>query len=49
MVDKTVVAAKVAAVRDAVTRVRAVLPADRAVFLADRAKREIVILNLFVA
>jgi uncharacterized protein YutE (UPF0331/DUF86 family) len=49
VVDKTVVAAKVAAVRDAVERVRAVLPVDRAVFLVDRAKREIVILNLFVA
>jgi uncharacterized protein YutE (UPF0331/DUF86 family) len=49
VVDKTVVATRIAAVRDAVGRIRATLPADRGVFLADRSIREIVILNLFVA
>lgn len=49
MVDKAVLAARVAAVRDAVARIRSVLPADRNAFLADRTMREIVILNLFVA
>ncbi len=49
MVDKTLLATKIAAVRDAVARVRAVLPADAARFLADRTAREVVVLNLFVA
>jgi uncharacterized protein YutE (UPF0331/DUF86 family) len=49
MVDRTLVAAKIAAVRDAAGRVRAVLPQDREVFLADRTSREVVLLNLFVA
>ena len=49
VVDKAVLAARVAAVRDAVARIRSVLPADRNAFLADRTVREIVILNLFVA
>ena len=49
MVDKTVLATKVASVRDAVDRIRSTLPADRDTFLADRSVREIVILNLFVA
>jgi uncharacterized protein YutE (UPF0331/DUF86 family) len=49
MVDRTVLAAKIAAVRDAVSRVRSVLPDQEDVFLRDRTAREIVVLNLFVA
>jgi uncharacterized protein YutE (UPF0331/DUF86 family) len=49
VVDKTLLAAKVAAIRDAVQRIRAVLPLDRETFISDRTAREIVTLNLFVA
>jgi uncharacterized protein YutE (UPF0331/DUF86 family) len=49
MVDRAVVAAKIGAVRDAVVRIREVLPPDSSRFLADRTIREVVILNLFVA
>lgn len=49
MVDKTVLAAKTAAIRDAVSRIREVLPASVDDFLADRTTREIVTLNLFLA
>jgi uncharacterized protein YutE (UPF0331/DUF86 family) len=49
VVDKTILAAKIAAVRDAVGRIRAVLTKDPAVFSSDRTAREVVILNLFVA
>ncbi len=49
MVDNALVAAKIAAVRDAVARIRSVLPADAEVFAADRTAREVVVLNLFVA
>ena len=49
MVDKTLLASKIAAVRDAVARVRTVLPADVEAFVSDRTTREIVVLNLFVA
>ena len=49
MVDKALLAVKVASVRDAVGRVRAVLPASRDAFLSDQTAREVVILNLFVA
>ena len=49
MVDKGLLAARVAAVRDAISRIRSVLPADAAKFQADRTAREVVILNLFVA
>jgi uncharacterized protein YutE (UPF0331/DUF86 family) len=49
VVDKVVAAAKIAAVRDAVDRIRRVLPKEVGAFEADRAAREIVILNLFVA
>lgn len=49
MVDKTLLAVKIAAIRDACMRVHTVLPADRAVWLEDRTLREIVVLNLFVA
>jgi hypothetical protein len=48
MVDETLLAAKIAAIRDAVTRIRAVLPSDVDAFLADRTAREVVVLNLFV-
>lgn len=49
MVDRTLLAAKIASVRDAVARIRTVLPADREAFAADRTTREVVVLNLFVA
>lgn len=49
MVDRRVIAAKIAAVRDAVTRIREVLPATVDAFAGDRGTREIVTLNLFVA
>jgi uncharacterized protein YutE (UPF0331/DUF86 family) len=49
MVDRAVVAEKIASVRDAVARIRDVLPAARDAFRADRTVREVVILNLFVA
>lgn len=49
MVDRTVLAAKVAAVRDAVARIAEVLPATATEFGADRTAREIVTLNLFCA
>jgi uncharacterized protein YutE (UPF0331/DUF86 family) len=48
VVDKTVLADKVAAVRDAVARIRSVLPASEALFQQDRTAREVVALNLFV-
>jgi uncharacterized protein YutE (UPF0331/DUF86 family) len=49
VVDQVLVAERVAAVRDAVARIREVLPRTRAKFVADRTAREVVILNLFVA
>ncbi len=49
MVDPAVVASKVGAIRDAVVRVRHVLPPEPVAFEADRTTREVVILNLFVA
>lgn len=49
MVDKPVLASKLAAIRDAVARIREVLPADAEAFGEDRTVREIVLLNLFVA
>jgi uncharacterized protein YutE (UPF0331/DUF86 family) len=49
VVDRALVAAKVVAVRDAVARVRAVLPPEVESFQADRTAREVVVLNLFVA
>lgn len=49
MVDNAILAAKIAAVRDAVTRIRSVLPADVERFGTDRTTREVVVLNLFVA
>ena len=49
MIDRAIVAAKVAAIRDAVDRIRRVLPPDASTFGADRTTREVVVLNLFVA
>jgi len=49
VVDSALLAAKIAAVRDATARVRAVLPESMEAFLADRTAREVVTLNLFVA
>ncbi len=49
MVDRTIAATKIAAIRDAVDRIRRTLPSDPRVFEADRTVREVVILNLFVA
>ena len=49
MIDHSILARQVAAVRDAADRIREVLPAQREAFVADRSAREIVTLNLFVA
>jgi uncharacterized protein YutE (UPF0331/DUF86 family) len=49
MVDSALLAARIAAVRDATDRVRAVLPASADALVADRTAREVVTLNLFVA
>jgi uncharacterized protein YutE (UPF0331/DUF86 family) len=49
MVDKALLAAKIAAVRDACARVQSVLPSNAEAFLADRTTREVVVLNVFVA
>ncbi len=49
MVDKTVLAKKLAAVRDAVARIADVLPATPEEFRSDRTTREVVTLNLFLA
>ena len=49
MVDEVVAAAKIAAIRDAVGRIRATLPARVEDFESDRTAREVVTLNLFVA
>ena len=49
MIDHSILARRVAAVRDAAERIREVLPAQPEAFAADRSSREIVTLNLFVA
>lgn len=49
MVDRALIAARIAAVHDATARVRAVLPASAEDFIADRTIREVVTLNLLVA
>jgi len=49
VVDSALLAAKIAAVRDATARVRAVLPASADAFIVNRTAREIVTLNLIVA
>lgn len=49
MVDKALLAAKIAAVADAVDRIRTTLPPSVEAFAVDRTAREVVTLNLFVA
>jgi uncharacterized protein YutE (UPF0331/DUF86 family) len=49
VVDKALLAGRVAAIRDAVARIRSVLPATAGAFASDRTTREVVTLNLFVA
>lgn len=49
MVDKTLQSAKISAIRDAVQRVREVLPTSAGELRGNRTAREVVILNLFVA
>jgi uncharacterized protein YutE (UPF0331/DUF86 family) len=49
MVDEAVLAKKLAAIRDAVARVRDVLPGSAEAFRENRTAREVVILNLFIA
>jgi len=49
VVDAAVVANKIAAIRDAVDRVRDMLPSGLEKFRADRTAREVIILNVFVA
>ena len=48
MVDKTLLAVKIAAIRDAAERIRTTLPPRADAFQADRTAREVVVLNLFV-
>ena len=49
MVDEAVLTRSVADIRDAVARIREVLPADVEDFERDRTTREVVALNLFVS
>lgn len=49
MVDRALLADRIAAVRDATARIRAVLPASVEAFRADRTAREVVVLNVLVA
>ena len=49
MIDRTILARRVAAVRDAAGRIRKVLPAKPEALIVNRTTREIVTLNLFVA
>jgi uncharacterized protein YutE (UPF0331/DUF86 family) len=49
MVDRVVFASKLAAIRDAVARIREVLPETPSKLAADRTAREVVTLNLFLA
>ena len=49
MVDKTVLANKLVAIRDAVGRIADTLPATLEEFRSDRTAREVVTLNLFLA
>jgi uncharacterized protein YutE (UPF0331/DUF86 family) len=49
VVDQALVARQLATVRDAVARIRAMLPPLPEAFEADRTAREVVVLNLFVA
>ena len=47
MVDRPLLARKIAAVRDAIERIATVLPVELDIFLSDRTRREVVVLNLF--
>jgi uncharacterized protein YutE (UPF0331/DUF86 family) len=49
MVDRAVLAKKLSTIRDAVTRIREVLPPSAEAFGSDRTAREVVTLNLFLA
>jgi uncharacterized protein YutE (UPF0331/DUF86 family) len=49
VVDRAILAKKIAAIRDAVSRIRDVLPATPDDFVADRTSREVITLNLFLA
>lgn len=49
MVDRVVLASKLAAIRDAVARIREVLPETSRALSADRTAREVVTFNLFLA
>jgi len=49
VVDRTLLAKGIGDIRDAVARIREVLPASAAEFRKDRTAREVVVLNLFVA
>jgi uncharacterized protein YutE (UPF0331/DUF86 family) len=49
VVDSALLAKAIADIRDAVLRIREVLPGDARTFAADRTVREVVVLNLFVA
>jgi len=48
VVDEAIVAARGSAIRDAIDRIRGVLPPEQQVFVSDRTLREVVVLNLFV-
>jgi uncharacterized protein YutE (UPF0331/DUF86 family) len=49
VVDRSVLAKKIAAIRDAVARIEAMRPATAEAFVADRTAREVVAFNLFLA
>jgi uncharacterized protein YutE (UPF0331/DUF86 family) len=49
MVDRSILARKIAAVRDAIERIRELLPATSEELRHDRTAREVITLNLFVA
>ena len=49
MVDKAIAAAKIAAIRDAVHRLRSRTPVDADEFIRDRDARDIVAINLLIA
>ena len=49
MIDRPVAARGIAAVHDAAARIRETMPAEPEELAADRTKREVVVLNLFVA
>ena len=49
MIDRTILARRIAAVRDAVARIREILPDHAEELATERTIREVVVLNLFVA